>query len=214
MSQLVDFHDVTFPRDIALNASGGPHRNTEIVVMGSGHEQRNQRWSQSLRRFDAGYGVKGLNELHKVIAFFEARRGPMFGFRFRDPMDWKSCLPLSQVSADDQLLGVGNGQQTLFPMTKAYGQDAQPYLREITKPVSGSVMVSVDGSVQTETVDYSVEYNRGEISFNSAPETGKQITCGFEFDTPVRFEADQLTINLAAFSAGEVPSIPLVEIRR
>ena len=79
------FHEVRFPVDISLGSSGGPERSTEIVTLGSGHEQRNQRWSLSRRKFDAGYGVKGLDALHDVIAFFEARRGPLFGFRFRDP---------------------------------------------------------------------------------------------------------------------------------
>ena len=36
---------------------------------------------------------------------------------------------------------------------------------------------------------------------------------GFAFDVPVRFDTDRLPINLANFDAGEIPSIPLIEVR-
>ena len=57
----------------------------KLLPLGSGHEQRNQRWSLSRRKFDAGYGVKGLDALHDVIAFFEARRGPALWFSVSRP---------------------------------------------------------------------------------------------------------------------------------
>jgi len=38
------------------------------------------------------------------------------------------------------------------------------------------------------------------------------VTAGFEFDVPVRFESDELDINLLAFEAGDIPSIPLIEV--
>jgi hypothetical protein len=51
------FHEVLFPLDIALRSAGGPERRTEIVALGSGHEERNTRWAHSRRRYDAGYGA-------------------------------------------------------------------------------------------------------------------------------------------------------------
>ena len=204
---------MTFPTDIALRSTGGPQRNTEIVVLGSGHEQRNQRWSQSLRRFDAGYGIKSLNKLHEVIAFYEARRGPLFGFRFRDPMDWKSGLPLSDVSEQDQLLAITDGVQSEFQIVKYYGLANESYRRDITKPVANTVKLSLDNVLLSESDDYTVDYLTGLITFPSPPTAGKPLQCGFQFDVPVRFNTDQLNINLAAFSAGDIPSVPLVEVR-
>jgi uncharacterized protein (TIGR02217 family) len=61
------------------------------------------------------------------------------------------------------------------------------------------------------TTGFSVDATTGLVTFASAP-TGA-LTAGFEFDTPVRFDTDQLSINLATFAAGEIPSIPLVEVR-
>ena len=79
---------------------GGPERRTEIVTLGSGRERRNARWAHARRRYDAGYGVTTLDALHEVIAFFEERRGRLYGFRWRDRADWKSCAPSQKPVAD------------------------------------------------------------------------------------------------------------------
>ena len=212
MPQINDFHEVRFPIDIALSASGGPHRRTEIVTLGSGHEQRNQRWAQSRRKFDAGYGIKGMNALHQIVAFFEARRGPLFGFRFRDPLDWKSCLPAEQPSYSDQELGIGDGMNQDFQLTKSYGSDPDAYVRTIVKPVDGSVVVGIDGVLVDDGL-FDVDLKTGLVNFSQPPAAASVITSGFEFDVPVRFEMDELTVNLAAFTAGEIPTVPLVEVR-
>jgi uncharacterized protein (TIGR02217 family) len=78
------FHEVLFPLDVSLKSRGGPQRRTEVVVTGSGREERNARWAHARRRYDAGYGVKSLADLQAVIAFFEERRGRLTGFRWRD----------------------------------------------------------------------------------------------------------------------------------
>ena len=93
MPALIPFHEVRFPTAIAFGASGGPERRTEIVTLGSGHEERNTRWADSRRRYNAGYGIRSLDDLHAVIAFFEERRGRLYGFRWRDRVDCKSCAP-------------------------------------------------------------------------------------------------------------------------
>ena len=73
------FHDIRFPTSVSHGAQGGPERRTDIVVLGSGHEQRNARWADSRRSWNAGYGVRSLDDLHAVIAFFEERRGRLHG---------------------------------------------------------------------------------------------------------------------------------------
>ena len=209
------FHEVRFPTDISLNSSGGPERRTEIVVLGSGHEERNTRWAQSRRRFNAGYGVKTLNDLHQVIDFFEERRGRLYGFRWKDQLDYKSTTPQDEISMSDQTLGVGDGSQAEFQLIKQYGQNHAPYNRNINKPVSGTVRVAVAEELQTEGAHYIVDETTGVITFQSGhiPAAGEAITAGFEFDTPVRFDNDTLKINLSRFQAGEIPDIPIIEIR-
>ena len=207
------FHDVRFPVDISIGSSGGPERNTEIVTLGSGNEQRNPRWSQSRRKFNAGYGVKGLDALYEVVAFFEARRGPLFGFRFRDPLDWKSCKPSQLPSPTDQYVSAGNGEETSFQLFKSYGADPDIHYRTITKPVGETVRVAVDGTQLVSGTDFSVDASTGMLNFSVAPTSGAVITAGFEFDVPVRFVSEQIAVNLAAFAAGDVPQISLIEVR-
>jgi uncharacterized protein (TIGR02217 family) len=207
------FHEVRFPTGIARGASGGPERRTEIVALGSGYEERNQRWADSRRRYDAGYGIRGTDDLHAVIAFFEERRGRFHGFRWKDWSDYKSCAPLETISATDQAIGTGDGAQTQFQLLKRYGSAFAPWMRKIKKPVAGSVQIALDSAEQSEGADFTVDNVTGVVSFTTAPGGGVAITAGFAFDMPVRFDTDQLAVNLEAFSHGEIPNIPVVELR-
>jgi len=204
------FHEIRFPTNIAFGSSGGPERRTEVVTLGSGGERRNARWAESRRRYDAGYGVRSLADLHQVIAFFEERRGKLFGFRWRDRADDASAPPGTEPAPTDQALGAGDEETKVFQLKKTYGALHAPYERAIAKPVEGSVTVAVDG-VATE--DFAVDPTTGLVTLAEAPAEGAIVTAGFRFDVPVRFDTDQLVINLAAFEAGEIPSIPIVEIR-
>ncbi len=208
----MSFHEVLFPVDIALNSEGGPTRKTDIVALVSGHEERNSPWAGSRRSFNAGYGVKSIGDIEDIIAFFEARHGRLYGFRFRDPFDFKSCKVAASPAADDQLVGAGDGAATDFQLAKAYASGPASYSRTIKKPVAGSVLVAIDGAVQSEGVDFTIDDTAGIVQFTNPPTTGAVITAGFLFDTPVRFDTDELRINLAAFKSGDIPSIPLVEV--
>lgn len=205
----MSFHEVLFPIDIALNSEGGPTRKTEIVTLVSGHEERNSPWAGSRRSFNAGYGVKSLSDIEAIIAFFEARHGRLYGFRFRDPFDHKSSLLSEHPSHEDQLLGAGDGVETDFQLIKTYESGAASYQRTIAKPVAGTVLVAVDGVVAS---DVTTDETTGIVSFTAPPVAGAVVTAGFVFDTPVRFDSDSLQINLAAFKAGDIPSISLIEV--
>jgi len=213
MSFSNSFHEVRFPTDLALGATGGPVRSTEVITLGSGREQRNTRWANSRRRYNVGYGVKTIDDLHRVLEFFEERRGRLFGFRFRDPMDFRSSAPGQNFSAIDQVLGVGDGDKIRFPLTKTYGSGEAVYTRRISKPVLASLIVAVDGEIQSPD-NYHFNPETGEIVFpeSAVPQEGKTITAGYEFDVPVRFDTDEISVNLSHFDAGDIPSIPLMEL--
>ncbi|WP_417495696.1 TIGR02217 family protein [Maricaulis sp.] len=206
---MTEFHDIRFPFAVAIGAVGGPQRRTEIVTLVSGREERNSPWADSVRRWDAGPGVKSLDDLNTLIAFFEARRGRLHGFRFRDPIDNRSCMPSQVPDALDQLIGAGDGVATDFQLVKYYASGAQSWTRMIAKPVEGTVVVAVDGVEAAVSVDHAT----GLVSFSEPPGEGAAITAGFAFDCPVRFDTDQLEIALDAIGAGEAPSVPLVELR-
>lgn len=210
---MTGFHDVRFPLRLALGATGGPVRRTDIVSLTNGREQRNQRWRDSRRSYDAGSGIRSIADLYQVLEFFEARGGQLFGFRFRDPLDWKSGPPDRAVTSLDQWLGDGDGVTATFQLTKTYGDAAASWRRTIARPVSGSLLVSVDGMpLPREAFVLDATTGRVTLIGNALPAVGQVLRAGFEFDVPVRFDIDRIDVDLAHVQAGRIATIPLVEI--
>lgn len=200
------FDDVRFPIALGREASVEPAFSTAIATTAGGAEQRNAEWADARLSFDAGPGVRGEADLHALIAFFRARRGAAAGFRFEDPFDNSSNGMTDEVEPVDQEIGTGDGTRTDFLLVKHYGGQA----RRITRPVAGSVRVAVDGVEQASGWALSA---KGVVSFAAAPAEGAAVTAGFRFDVPVRFAEDRLSVSRATFAAGEIPSVPLIEIR-
>mgnify|MGYP001545762340 CR=1 FL=1 len=208
--EVLMFHEIRFPTAISFHSSGGPTRKTEVVTLGSGFEERNAVWANSRRAYDVGYGVKTLDDLHAVIAFFEARMGRLYGFRLKDFSDWKSCAPGQAISPTDQRIATGDGATKIFQLSKSYSSGAASWTRTILKPVEGTVRVALNETEQT--TGFSVDSATGLVTFDAAPDNGVAVNAGYEFDVPVRFDTDSLSLNLSNFQAGEIPSIPIVEI--
>ena len=196
---MLDFHDVAFPLRVAFGASGGPERTNEIVALSNGGEQRNARRAHARRRFDAGTGVRSLADLREVVAFFEARRGSLTAFRFPDPLD----------DMVDGEIARGDGARRTFRLVKRYGEGADAYERPIAHPRPGTVEIAVDGA----PVVASVDHGTGTVELAEPPAEGAVVSARCRFDVAVRFDCEHLVVSIAAFEAGEAPSIPLVEVR-
>ncbi|HZG31339.1 TIGR02217 family protein [Ensifer adhaerens] len=210
---MTSFHEVRFPLRLALGVSGGPERMTDIVNLSNGREARNARWRNSRRSYDAGSGIRSVADLYAVLAFFEARSGELYGFRFRDPVDHQSGPPGQAIGATDQVIGAGDGVTATFPLVKTYADAAASTVRTITKPVAGSVRVAVNGAEQAAS-DFTVDTVTGRVTFDHShiPPAGAIVQAGFEFDVPVRFAVSRIDIDLSAFNAGRIPTIPLIEV--
>ncbi len=206
---MTGFHEIRLPLAASMGAVGGPERLTEIVRLASGAESRNARWSGSRRRWDVGGTVMRLDVAHELVAFFEARGGRLNGFRFRDPVDWKSCAPGTAVAATDQLIGTGDGEATEFQLVKRYESGEGAFTRIIRKPVADSVLIALDGVAVT---DFSVDVSTGVVALEDAPAEGVAVSAGFAFDTPVRFDTDRLDMALVGHGAARIVRAPLVEI--
>ncbi len=176
----------------------------------SGREQRSTQWADARLHFDAGPGVRSEADVAALIGFFRARRGAARGFRFRDPFDFASGAFGTSPQPDDQIIGLGDGATSSFRLRKAYGESGEAQLRFITRPVTGSIRIALDG---VEQASGWAHVGLGEIAFDAAPGLGVLVTAGFLFDVPVRFAQDRLDIDRETFAAGLVPSVPLVEIR-
>jgi uncharacterized protein (TIGR02217 family) len=209
----MSFHEVRFPATLSFGSQGGPERRTEIVTLANGFEERNAPWAHARRRYDAGLGLRSLDDLAELLDFFEARRGQLYGFRWKDWSDFKSCRPSRDVGQSDQSIGRGDGETATFSLLKRYASGQGRYLRPIAKPVEGTVKVAVSGVMRREGVDWVLDPAAGTVTFESAPGPGADITAGFEFDVPVRFDTDRIQVSVASFRAGEVPTVPVVEVR-
>ncbi len=208
------FHDIRFPDHISYGSSGGPAFSTTVMALTSGFERRNINWSQVRASYEAVHGIKSREDMEVIIAFFFARMGKAYSFRFKDWADFETGY---------QELGEGDGTKTAFQIIKKYESGGYAYTRLITKPTHVNedgdeedtlTNVTVDGVLQTLTADYVVNYNTGIITFNTAPGAGKVVAIGnTEFDVHCRFDTDQLAITHDFWETMSWPSIPLVEIK-
>jgi len=209
------FHEIRFPVAVSFRSSGGPERRTEIVELASGFEERNTPWKHARRRYDAGVGVRSMDDIEQVLAFFEARAGRLHGFRWKDFADFRSASASSVITPLDQEIGVGDGVQAVFAIQKTYESGSFAYQRPITKLVENSTQIAVAGTIKSEGTDFSIDINTGTITFltGAIPAAGEVVTAGYEFDVPVRFDTDALVISLETFNSGAIGSIPIVEVR-
>ncbi|WP_415184443.1 TIGR02217 family protein [Phaeovulum sp.] len=207
------FHEIRFPANLSFGSVGGPERRTEIVTLTNGFEERNSPWAHSRRHYDAGVGLRSLDDVEALIAFFEARAGQLHGFRWKDWADYKSCPSSRGVSYEDQVIGMGDGATCSFQLVKTYVSGSESYSRTITKPVAGTVKVGILGDHQSEAVHFTVDHGTGVVTFEMAPGEGARVTAGFEFDVPVRFDTDRIQVSVASFQAGHLPQVPVLEVR-
>ncbi|SEM43844.1 TIGR02217 family protein [Loktanella fryxellensis] len=207
------FHDIRFPANLSFGALGGPERRTEIVTLANGYEERNTPWAHGRRRYDAGVGLRSLDDIAQLVAFFEAREGQLHGFRWKDWGDYKSCPPSREPGMLDQLIAVGDEVTTVIPLVKHYVSGAQSYARPIAKPVEGTVRIAVGGDEVQEGIDWTIDLTTGRVTFVHAPDIGAEVRAGFAFDVPVRFNTDRIETSVSSFHAGQAPSVPVIEVR-
>jgi uncharacterized protein (TIGR02217 family) len=206
------FHEARLPARLAFGCTGGVERRTQVTTLGSGFERRSSPWAQGRRRYLIGTAVRPLDDAAALVAFFEARRGRLHGFRFRDPADCKSCAPSQTPAAADQAIGTGDGARKVFALIKAYGDGEGAVVRPIAKPVAGTVKIAVAGLALAAGA-FAVDAATGLVTLVAAPAAGAAVTAGFEFDTPVRFDGDRIDVTLESFNAARVGAVSLVEVR-
>jgi len=215
------FHETRFPTGISYRSSGGPGYSTAILEVDSGAEERVARWDAARRQYNAAYGVKNYTDLSDLTKFYIARKGPAFGFRYKDFLDCTSTstgldssLGGAAVDDEDQIIGTGDGTETQFQLIKKYTEGGVTRTRNITKPVAGTTIIAIDGAGQG--AGWSVDTTTGVVTFSVAPALNEEITAGFEFDVPVRFGKeldDVLSLSIDDFGSGSAQDIPLIEIK-
>jgi uncharacterized protein (TIGR02217 family) len=171
------FAEVRIDDDLIIYRTvGGPEFSTDVVIVDSGREQRNANWSLPLGSWELGERSMMPNDLLAMKNFFIARQGRAQGFRFKDWSDYRDegagvLLPIPDASGSYQM-------HKMYPSGGINGQ------RKISKPVAGTIKVYSSGSLVAASVDTATGIVTG-IS-------GDALTWTGEFDTPVRFDTDQL----------------------
>lgn len=213
------FHnDARLPEEVERGAHGGPQFKTTVLTLNSGFEKRNIDWERTRGAWDVGYGMlpKGDQEddeacdhtFSQVLAFFYARQGRAHSFRFKDWSDFEvgnDALDLWQS------IGTGDGIEDTFQIFKRYSSGGIDYDRIITRPIDGTLRVFFDGVEQF--AGFTLDDETGLITFSSPPALNVDIEVIVQFDVPVRFDTDSFGITLQTFQAGQIPNLPIVEVR-
>lgn len=198
----MSFDEVRLPDDIERGALIGPSFRTQITTLQSGAEQRNIQYEFPRLMIDAGYGAQDKDNYRRVLEFFYARQGRARGFRFKDWTDYEIT---------NQIIALGDGVRTQFQAVKTYESGSVSFSRPIVKPIGSTFIVTVNGAVQTPTIDDTT----GVITFSSAPGVGLPIAIqSGEFDVPVRFDTDMLQVSALWERVGTIPNVPIIEIRQ
>ena len=207
----MSFDEIELPLRVGFGSKGGPNFSTDIVVIDSGYERRNQNWAQARRVYDARAGVRSTADAATLLTFFHARAGRARGFRIKDWSDYSSAPDnLSAPAYTDQIIGTGDGTTSIFQLVKNYNSGGITHTRIITKPISGSILVGVNNAVLT--TGWGLDTTKGLLTFATPPAAGQIITAGFLFDVPVRFDTDYLPLTAENYIAYQA-DVPLVEVR-
>jgi len=227
------FHEIQFPPFISYGASGGPGFNTTVLPLSSGFERRNINWSIARAEYDVAHGLKTQQELDLLIAFFRARFGKAYGFRFKDWSDYKLPNYINVPGDLDALptlfttVGLGGGNHSVFQLTKVYGDAVNPQVRIIKKPFSPGVdfagansparplALLNNGSPMTNPTDFVVDCTTGLVTLSAAlsATTGHLITGGCDFMVPCRFDIDAMKVSITEYNNLTWGQIPIIEVR-
>ena len=204
--------DLRLHENWSQGSAGGPEFLTSVVPLDSGGEYREQRWARPLWKYEIAHNIKRISQIAEIRAFHMARRGRRDSFLLKDWIDWTSASDGQSAAAMlDQPLGTGDGTLTTFQLIKRYPDAVSAYDRAIKWPVAGTLLVSVNGVLKSTGV--AVNRGTGVVTLTPAPAAAAVITAGFQFDVPVRFEEDWLSVSWDTINSRSAGSIQLLEVR-
>lgn len=193
------------PDSIAYGGTFGPAWRTSVIQMRGQHEQRNQHWAMPLYSGEVNLLNKDVALVRDTfLPFYHAiAQGETHGFRYHD-------LNPDEDTGTDEPLGVGDGVRTAFHLVKWYAYGGVEKYRIITKPVVGSVTVTLDNVL---TVAYTLDTTTGVVTFTVPPGVGVIPRASYLFDVPCQFVMPRMALRQIAPNVWSWPSIQLQEIR-
>ena len=198
--------------DIIEGTHGGPMFSTDVATNHGGYEQRNANWAYPLGRWELGQRGYCQSTKDYIQSFFRQRRGKYQGFLWRDLADHTaSATPLASLggfTTQGWLVPVANTSGAM-QLIKRYTDGAYLAERIITHPVVSSLPAG-----------WAVDPATGYVS---ATGVTAPLAVSFEFDVPVRFDTDALSLRLQSTEGHPtqadyeaifyVETLPIVELR-
>ena len=208
----MNFHEIRFPANLSFGSVGGPERRTEVVTLANGFEERNTPWAHSRRRYDAGLGMRSLDDIETLIAFLRGAARAVARLPLEGLVGLQELRALARAGFPRLRDRAGDGQTRDFPIVKLYRSGDQLCAPDRQ---AGRGQRAGRGRWQrlVAGAHFEADATTGTITFTDAPAPGAEVSAGFEFDVPVRFDTDSIQTSVASFKAGDAPSVPVVEIR-
>lgn len=210
------FDWVRLPTHVEVDAQSIVEFRTGVITLSNKEEVRNSEWSRHRRKFNISYGIDTVETYKEVIAFFYARQGKKRAFLFRDWSDFELIEEVQGLASEVLVDGV-------LQIRKTYTSGPSSYSFDITRPIISTIVVYVDGEVYSPSNYTYLSF--GKIDFGAVIPVGT-ISISCEYDCIVRFDSDELPINIRAVyqaqqsaeqegayhKAIEIPDIVIVEI--
>jgi uncharacterized protein (TIGR02217 family) len=181
----MSFHNVRLPDEIQYGSAMGAGFNTITQFTASGHGVKIERQTQPRRRFRLVAALRSQQEAFALLTFAIARHGGAHSFRLKDWLEYSTAEDgYSTPTGTDQILGVGDGVRTSWPMVRTYDPfGPAPVVRKIALPVAGTFTATAAGSPASA----SISNPGGVVTFDTPPALGAVVMAGCEFDVPVFF---------------------------
>ncbi len=198
----MNFYEILFPDNISVGAVGGPSFATTISTTNNKNEVRSSNWSSGRNLYKINCNILSDSQIADLLSLFNICLGKAVGFRLKDYSDF---IAISSIIA------TGDGVIKIFQLVKQYNFGGYSYTKIIYKPVINSVKLYVN-NVQIQT-GFSIDFSTGIITFLQPLAVGVLLTADFNFDVPVRFNADNLDIIYNGKNKSAIQNLELIEIK-
>jgi uncharacterized protein (TIGR02217 family) len=198
------FYEKRFPVLISRGAVGGPGYDNEVVAFHNGREVTISNRNESLASYDVAHGVRTIEEFDLLMDFFRTMRGKAHQYRFEDPFD--------STYVGELLSGTPDGIKTQFGVQKNYGDGTNDEIRRLYKLRADGEQAQVVYDDGVPEAGVTIDQNNGIITFSVAPLAGHVLTMDGSFDTPARFDTDQMKARWEDYNARTWGQIPVVEV--
>jgi uncharacterized protein (TIGR02217 family) len=186
-----------------------PISSTRALTARSGLEYRAANWSYGKYKWQLAYtilrnNIETFQELQTIMSFCLQMQGMYQAFLYSDPSD---------NSITGQVLGTGNGTQTVFPLVRAfsgYGGYVEPnlVLNTLSNVYLGGVAQSTGFAAYQNG-----QYGLDSIQFSSAPGSGIAVSADFSWYFPVRFLQDEFEFNNFAYGFWELKKLAFQSVK-